>query len=158
MRTANNLHLRDRHPYLCPKKSIFTRLVWDSDLEKRFIIFLESCNDVVSFAKNCIRGIGFKLDYFNTIEGRISHYYPDFIVKLVSKDKPQIVIVETKGIESLDVPLKMERLRQWCEDINAIQQDVCYSFVYVDQENFDKYSPQSFRELTRLFTEYQNSK
>ena len=43
-----------------------------------------------------------------------------------------IVIVETKGQADLDVPLKMERLRQWCEDINRVQPDVKYDFVYVD--------------------------
>jgi type III restriction enzyme len=49
----------------------------------------------------------------------------------------------------------MERLRQWCEDINAVQQDTRYSFVYVDQENFDKYPLKSFRELIEVFAEYQ---
>ena len=157
----DTLKLRDTRPfmvqnqeYICPQKSIFKRIVWDSDLEKRFIIFLEDCNDVVSFAKNFF-AVGFRLDYFNSIEGKISQYFPDFIVKLASKGKPHVVIVETKGGEYLDVPLKMERLRQWCEDINTIQQDVHYSFVYVDQDGFDKHSPKSFRELMEAFTEYQ---
>ena len=66
----------------------------------------------------------------------------------------RIVIVETKGREDLDVPLKMVRLRQWCEDINRVQSDVAYDFVYVDEGSFEKYKPTSFRQLLAGFKEY----
>ena len=48
----------------------------------------------------------------------------------------------------------MERLRQWCEDINRAQADVKYYFVYVDEESFEKYKPASFRQLVDGFMEY----
>ena len=48
----------------------------------------------------------------------------------------------------------MERLRQWCEDINRVQADVKYGFVYVDEESFEKYMPGSFRQLVDGFMEY----
>jgi len=64
------------------------------------------------------------------------------------------VIVETKGQVDLDVPLKMDRLRQWCKDINRVQSDVTYDFVYVDQEGFEKYKPASFKNLMNGFREY----
>ncbi|MFC1574329.1 DEAD/DEAH box helicase family protein, partial [Candidatus Latescibacterota bacterium] len=105
--------------YLVPNKSIFNRIIGDSKLELRFAAFLEDCSDVISFAKNYF-AVHFKLDYVNA-DGDISNYYPDFMVKLSEK---RIVIVETKGQEDLDVPLKMARLRQWCEDINRVQTDV----------------------------------
>ncbi|MDY6831666.1 MAG: hypothetical protein SWC96_07445, partial [Thermodesulfobacteriota bacterium] len=63
-------------------------------------------------------------------------------------------IVETKGREELDVPQKMTRLRQWCDDINSAQSDVRYDFVYVDQESFEKYKPASFRQLVESFKQY----
>ena len=66
----------------------------------------------------------------------------------------KIFIVETKGQADLDVPLKMQRLRQWCEDINKAQADVKYDFVYVDQEGFEKYKPTSFEHLVNGFREY----
>jgi type III restriction enzyme len=69
----------------------------------------------------------------------------------------RIFIVETKGQEELDVPLKMARLRQWCDDINRVQADVKYDFVYVDQEGFEKYKPQSFGQLIGGFKEYKAS-
>ena len=52
------------------------------------------------------------------------------------------------------MPLKMARLRQWCEDINRVQSDVRYDFVYVDEEGYDKYQPASFKALVQGFTEY----
>ncbi|MBU1613888.1 type III restriction endonuclease subunit R, partial [bacterium] len=107
------------------------------------------CDDVVSYAKNYL-AVHFKLDYVNA-DGDISNYYPDFLVKVSDK---AVFIVETKGQEDLDVPLKMQRLRQWCEDINLAQADVRYDFVYVDEESFNKYKPGSFRELLNSFTEY----
>ena len=92
----------------------------------------------------------FKLDYVNA-DGDISNYYPDFLVKLSAK---RIVVVETKGLEDLDVPLKMQRLRQWCEDINRVQSEVKYEFVYVDEEGFEQYKPKTVRQLMEGFREY----
>ena len=135
--------------YLMPKKSVFNRVVGDNKLELQFASFLEDCPDVVSYSKLYL-AVNFKLDYVNA-DGNISNYYPDFVVKLSDK---KIVIVETKGREDLDVPLKMARLRQWCEDINRVQSDVEYDFVYVDEESFKKYSPKSFADLAANFRKY----
>lgn len=138
--------------YLIPKKSVFNRIIGDSHFELLFARFLEDCGDIISYAKNYI-AVHFKLDYVNA-DGNISNYYPDFFVKLSSK---HIVIVETKGEEDLDDPLKMARLRQWCEDINRVQSDVKYDFVYVDEESFKKYNPSSFRQLIDAFREYKEA-
>ena len=139
--------------FLVPRKSVFNRIIGDSRLELRFAAFLEDCNDVVSYAKNYL-AVHFKLDYVNA-DGDISNYYPDFMVKLSSK---RVVIVETKGQEDLDVPLKMARLRQWCEDINKVGTDVEYDFVYVDEESFEKFKPTTFGQLLEGFNEYKGSK
>ncbi|MBI2779091.1 MAG: DEAD/DEAH box helicase family protein [Gammaproteobacteria bacterium] len=136
--------------YLIPKKSIFNKIIGDSHFELRFARFLDDCDDVVSYAKNYL-AVHFKLDYVNA-DGNISNYYPDFLVKLSNKE---IVVVETKGQEDLDVPLKMARLRQWCEDISRIQLEVKYDFVYVDEESFEQYRPTLFRQLIGSFQEYQ---
>ncbi|MGB9712802.1 MAG: DNA methyltransferase [Dissulfurimicrobium hydrothermale] len=137
--------------YLISKKSIFNRIIGDSHFELLFARFLEDCDDVVSYAKNYL-AVNFNLDYVNA-DGDISNYYPDFMVKLSDR---RIVIVETKGQEDLDVPLKMERLRQWCEDINRVQSNVTYDFVYIDEESFEKYKPTSFRHLVEGFREYKH--
>ena len=135
--------------YIVAKKSVFNRIIGDSQLELRFAAFLENCSDIVSYSKNYL-AVHFKLDYVNA-DGDISNYYPDFFVKQSSK---RIVIVETKGQEDLDVPLKMARLRQWSEDVNRVQRGVQYDFVYVDEESFEKYKPLSFRQLLDGFKEF----
>ncbi|QOJ15239.1 MAG: DEAD/DEAH box helicase family protein [Planctomycetia bacterium] len=137
--------------YMIPKKSVFNRVIGDSHLELEFAAFLDACPDVVSFAKNYL-AVHFKLDYVRA-DGGISNYYPDFVVKL---SDGRLVIVETKGQEDIDVPEKMARLRQWCEDVNRLQPARRVDFVYVDQSGFEKYSPSSLAELLMMFREYQD--
>ncbi|MDX2073433.1 MAG: hypothetical protein SFX19_03600 [Alphaproteobacteria bacterium] len=120
-------------------------------MELRFASFLEDCKDVVSYAKNYF-AVNFKLDYINA-DGDISNYYPDFLVK---KSPTEIYVVETKGLEDLDVPLKTKRLKQWCEDVNKSSATIKYDFVYVDEESFDKYKPASFEALVQQFREYKD--
>ena len=81
-------------------------------------------------------------------DGNISNYYPDFIVKYSSSS---VVIVETKGLEDLDVPLKMARLREWCVDINKAQSVIHYDYVFVDEESFNQYKPKNFEALMSGF-------
>jgi type III restriction enzyme len=155
----NYIKLRNTRPFTVkqqdsidgPKKSVFNKIIGDSHLELRFASFLEDCEDVVSYAKNYF-AIQYRVDYVNT-DGNISYYYPDFIVK---RDDNSIVIVETKGLEDLDVPLKMARLREWCVDVNKVQNEVRYDFVFVDQSSFDKYRPKTFDALMSSFLEYKN--
>ena len=137
--------------HLVPSKSVFNIITGDSHLELEFAKFLEECPDVVSYAKNYY-GVHFKLDYVNT-DGDISNYYPDFIVKLTDGS---VVVIETKGLADLDVPLKMQRLSQWCEDVNKISSGVIYDFVFVDEESFRFYSPTTFQQLLDGFTEYKS--
>ena len=157
-RISDTIKLRKTRPfvvkeqgYLIPKKSVFNRIIGDSKLELQFARFLENCPEVVSFAKNYL-AVRFKLDYVN-VDGGISNYYPDFLVKLNDK---RIVIAETKGQEDLDVPLKITRLKQWCEDINQAQSDVNYDFVFIDEESFNRFSPSTFKELMDGFREYKD--
>jgi len=156
----DTIKLRETRPfvakdqgYVMPKKSVFNRIIGDSKFELEFADFLESCDDVVSYAKNYL-AVHFKLDYI-TSDGGISNYYPDFLVKLSDSE---VVVVETKGQQDLDVPEKMQRLRQWCEDVNRVQQGARYRFVFVDQASYDKYRPKSFEKLLDGFQEYQRAK
>ncbi|MFR8062094.1 MAG: type III restriction endonuclease subunit R, partial [Lancefieldella rimae] len=135
--------------YMVAQKSVFNRIVGDEHFELVFASFLEKSTDVISYAKNYL-SVNFKLDYIKA-DGNISNYYPDFIVKLANR---KIVIVETKGQEDLDVPLKMARLKQWCMDINTVQKDIYLDFVFVDQESFEKYQPKKFQKLFDAFLKY----
>lgn len=137
--------------YIIPKKSVFTKIIGDSNFELEFSNFLENCEDVISYTKNFL-AVHFKLDYINS-DGDISNYYPDFFVKTFDN---KIVIVETKGQEDLEVPLKMKRLAQWCEDINKIQSVTQYDYAFVDQENFEKYRPKNFSTMLEIFRQYRD--
>ena len=138
--------------YVVPQKSVFNKVVGDSHLELLFASFLEGADDVASYAKNYL-AVHFKLDYVNA-DGNISNYYPDFIVRTLDG---KVVIIETKGAEDLDVPLKTERLRQWCEDLNKLQNSVTYDFVFVDQQSFEKFKPKRLSDLLAGFKQYKHS-
>ena len=139
-----------RQGYVIPQKSVFNRIIGDGDLELKFAKFLDHCGDIISHAKNYF-AVGFRLDYVND-RGDVTHYVPDFFVK---KSSNEVYIVETKGREELDLPLKMERLKQWCLDVNQAQSTVVYRFVYVDEKSFERYRPNSFGELVDSFSDYQ---
>lgn len=135
--------------FLVPQKSLFNKIIGDSHLELLFASFLEKCPDVMSYAKNYL-AVHFSIDYVNS-DGNISSYYPDFFVKTAEN---AVWIVETKGLEELDVPLKVARLKKWCEDINASQKKVKYDFVFVEQEDFERYKPDTFSSLEKSFRKY----
>ena len=137
--------------HLRPKKSVFNRIIGDNSFELEFARSLEEWEDVTSYVKIYF-AVRFKLDYVNP-EGDISNYYPDFIVKRSNGD---VFVIETKGLETLDVPLKMARLKAWCRDVNQLQSVARYDFVYVDQTGFEQYRPRSFRDLVESFTSYRN--
>jgi type III restriction enzyme len=130
--------------YLVPKKSPFNRIVGDSQFELEFADFLERLEDdeIISFAKNYYE-VHFKIDYKNT-DGTIAYYYPDFFVKTNDKN---VYIVETKGREDLDDPLKINRLAQWCNDANSRQKEIAYKMLYVKQEDWERYKPNSWKGL-----------
>lgn len=133
--------------YVLPKKSVFNKIVGDSGFELRFSTFLEDCPDIISYSKNYF-AVHFKIDYIDS-SGNPSNFYPDFIVKY---KEYEIYIVETKGREDLDDVLKINRLAQWCDDINNLEVGTKFKWLYVKEENFGKYHSRSFAELIKLHT------
>lgn len=155
-RVEGYIKLREMRPfqaknqaYQVPKKCVFDKVIGDRGFELRFSGWLDKQKDVVSWGKNFL-GVGFKLDYVNG-RGQLTNYIPDFFVKL---DDGRMFIVETKGLEELDLPLKMERLSQWCKDVNATTDHVKWDYVYVDQIGFESYEPASFGALVASFKRY----
>lgn len=132
--------------YMVPRKSVFNKIIGDSGFELEFAAFLDDCEDIISFAKNYL-AVHFNIEYRNS-EGDISNYYPDFIVK---KSNEEVYIIETKGLEDVDVAPKIERLVQWCRDVNAAQGDKVYTPLYVKEEDFKKYQPGNFNDMVKNF-------
>lgn len=136
--------------FMIPQKSVFNRIVGDSNFELEFSAFLEKCEDIISFAKNFQNkeANALRIEYKNS-EGFIATYYPDFFVKV---DDKQVYIIETKGREDEDDKIKFERLQKWCEDVNDRQTRVVYKALYVQQEDYEKHVAKNFDELIRLHT------
>jgi type III restriction enzyme len=162
-RIEGTIKLRDTRPFrtqprgfLQAKKSVFNRIVGEGSgdgLELAFAAFLDGAEDVQAFGKNYM-AVGFKIDYVKA-SGELSTYTPDFIVR--TKDGA-VWIVETKGREELDLPQKMRRLGQWCQDATEASKNeggTRYGFVYVDQESFEQHQPITFSGLVSAFREYQ---
>ena len=152
----NYLKVSDARPFvvndksfIIPQKSVFNRIVGDSNFELEFSAFLEGCQDVVSFAKNFQNkeANALRIEYKNA-EGFIANYYPDFFVKV---NENKIYIVETKGREDEDDKIKFERLEKWCIDVNNRQTKVSYKALYVKQEEYEENKAKNFDELVRIF-------
>ena len=159
IRLRNTRPFRTEHrPYLTAKKSIFSKIVGEpraGGFELRFTKFLDDAPDVAAFAKNYL-AVGFKMDYVKT-DGDLSTYTPDFIIRTTDGT---IWVAETKGREELDLPKKMARLRQWCEDATSAgkaSSGPVYRFIYIDEESFDQHTPQNIASLAASFTEYQEA-
>jgi type III restriction enzyme len=163
-RIEDRIRLRDtrpfrteNRPYLAPKKSLFSKIVGEphaGGFELTFAAFLDNVPDVAAFAKNYL-AIGFKIDYVKS-DGDLSNYVPDFIVRTTDGT---IWIVETKGRTELDLPQKMARLCQWCEEATAAsitEGGPVYRFVYVDQAGYERSPPKDFMGLAASFREYRS--
>ena len=151
----NYIKISDSRPFvandksfLIPKKSVFNRIVGDSNFELEFSAFLEKSSDITSFAKNFQNkeANALRIEYKNS-EGFIAFYYPDFFVKVNDKE---VYIIETKGREDDDAKIKFERLEKWCTDVNNRQSKVVYKSLYVKQEVYEKNKAKNFDELVRL--------
>lgn len=132
--------------YFIPKKSSFNKIIGDSHFELEFASFLDDCNDIISYVKNYL-AVHFQIDYQNS-DGEISNYYPDFIVK---KSETEYYVIETKGLEDLDVPLKTSRLSEWCKDVNSKVDGITFDWIFVEEDQFKKYKPSSFNQLIKAF-------
>jgi type III restriction enzyme len=159
IRLRNTRPFRTEHrPFLTAKKSIFSKIVGEphsGGFELRFSKFLDDAPDVAAFAKNYL-AVGFRIDYVKA-DGDLSTYTPDFIIRTTDGT---VWIVETKGRKELDLPQKMVRLRQWCEDATSAgkaDNGPNYRFVYVDQEGYERHPPLDFAGLASAFREYQDT-
>jgi type III restriction enzyme len=138
----------DNQPYLVPQKSVYNKIIGDSQFELEFAAFLENCSDIISFAKN-FTTLNFKIEYQGE-DGNIHDFHPDFLIK---KTEQEIYIAETKGREELDDVRKIKRLQIWCNDVNKAQDEQKYIPLYVKQEAWEKYQKdiKIFNDIIQLF-------
>jgi type III restriction enzyme len=125
------------------EKQVFNKVALDSSLEGSFAHFLDRAKDVIAYAK-LTQNTRFSIEYLST-RGALRYYYPDFIVRL-SDDTH--VIVETKGLEDVEVARKDVRTRRWCEDASALIGDT-REYLKVPEAVFKASSAQTLDQLIR---------
>jgi type III restriction enzyme len=137
-----------RQAFIPAKKTIFNKVIGDSDLELEVAGFLDGCPDILAFAKNSRQmNPSLFIEYRNS-DGSISNYFPDFLVKRSAKE---IWVVETKGREDLDDPRKWERLKQWVADATAGSDGITYRAMFIREEEWRRRPLKSFAEAEAAF-------
>ena len=138
-------------PFIQSAKSVFTKIVCDNQFEFDFAALLENDPFVLAYAKND-RTIGFAVEYLDR-RGRIARYFPDFLVHCGTEENRVLYVVETKGNEDLDVPLKRARLRQWCQEASIAMLDWAAIPLFVDEARWKTHRGQigDFTAVRSLF-------
>ncbi len=143
----DTIKLSDTNPFVWSRlvypanKTIFNYVPCDNDYEIAFAKFLDRATDVKAFSK-IVYKMKFYMEY-KDIKDNLRLYYPDF---LVLTNDGEHIIVETKGRVDTDVEHKDNRAKQWCKDVNQLT-DGKWSYIRVDQEDFEKYRFNGIKEL-----------
>jgi len=122
-------------------KTIFNLVACDSHYEAEFAAFLDGVPDVAAFAKNT-EATHFAIEYLSS-QGGVRYYYPDFIVRLVSGE---MFLVETKGLEDIEVSRKDARATKWCQDAAALT-GVSWHYIKVPENVFRSTTATTFEQL-----------
>ena len=122
-------------------KCIFNYVPCENAFEINFAKFLDTSDDILAFTK-IVSKIGFFIEYLDQ-ERNIRFYYPDFVVKTID-DK--FLLIETKGRIDIEVPIKDQRARVWCEDATRLTGKE-WRFVRIDQKEFEKHYWEGLKKL-----------
>jgi type III restriction enzyme len=134
--------LSERRPALEAVKTLFNLVTCNRELEVAVAKFCDRAPDVAAFAKNagsqCLR-----VDYL-TNGDRLAFYTPDFFIRTLDG---HYYLVETKGREDRDVPLKAKAAIAWCEA--ASSKTVQWQYLYIPQGVFERMAGDTVAELAR---------
>ena len=124
-------------------KTVFNLTPVDNALERRFAEFLDRATDVAAFAKLTLQS-RFALEYISST-GALRYYYPDFVVRLIDDT---CLVMETKGLEDVEVALKDQRARRWCRDVTRLS-GRSWSYHKVPQAALEQFSGETVNSLCR---------
>ncbi len=126
------------------RKCVFNLVPCDNQFEKEFARFLETADDVERFAKLPER-FGFVIEYTDNA-GNLRYYEPDFVA--VIEDGTHHLI-ETKGMEDVNVAHKDRAATLWCENATALT-GMTWAYLKVRQADYDSLQPSLFADLLVL--------
>ncbi|WP_199247629.1 DEAD/DEAH box helicase [[Phormidium] sp. ETS-05] len=145
--------LSDRRPALAANKTLFNLVSCHQELEVAVTKFCDRAPDVAAFAKNagsqCLR-----IDYLAQGD-RLAFYTPDFFIRTTQGN---YYLVETKGREDRDVPLKAKTAIAWCAaaSISPLSPDGkeskgegTWEYLYIPQGVFERMAGDTVVELAR---------
>ncbi len=129
---------------LAATKCIFNLVPCENELEKEFARFLEAADDVERFAKLPER-FGFVIEYTDA-SGNLRFYEPDFVAVT---DDGASHLIETKGLEDVNVAGKDRAARLWCENAARLTGQP-WSYLKVPQAEYGRLQPTRFAEVAYL--------
>jgi len=145
--------LSERRPALEAAKTLFNLVTCNRELEVAVAKFCDRAPDVAAFAKNagsqCLR-----VDYLAHGD-RLAFYTPDFFARTIDG---HYYLVETKGREDRDVPLKAKAAIAWCEaaSLAPLAQfgrgaggEGQWHYLYIPQVVFERMAGDTIAELAR---------
>jgi type III restriction enzyme len=125
------------------KKTVFNYVTCDNELEYAFAKFLDGAEDVEAFAK-LPEQFGFSIEYPDTLSN-IRNYFPDFVARVSDETH---WIIETKGREDIEVRLKDEAAKRWCDNATLLT-GTSWRYLKVPQKEFEQLHPSLFNELAQ---------
>jgi len=131
-------------PTLAAGKGVFNLVPCDNEFEKEFARFLERAEDVVRFAKLPDQ-FGFAIDYTDG-KANLRYYEPDFVA--LTKEGTHYIL-ETKGLEDVNVANKDRAAKLWCENTTRLTAKP-WEYLKVLQTEFTRLQPTSFSDLLIL--------
>jgi type III restriction enzyme len=145
--------LSERRPALEAAKTLFNLVTCNRELEVAVAKFCDRAPDVVAFAKNagsqCLR-----VDYLAQGD-RLAFYTPDFFARTLNG---HYYLIETKGREDRDVPLKAKAAIAWCEAASlaplsqvgrGVGGEGQWHYLYIPQGVFERMAGDTVAELDR---------
>ncbi|HWE38049.1 MAG TPA: DEAD/DEAH box helicase family protein [Isosphaeraceae bacterium] len=131
-------------PTLASDKCVFNLVPCDNQFEREFARFLHDADDVERFAK-LPEQFQFTIEYTDG-SGNLRYYEPDFVA--ITLDGTHHLI-ETKGLEDVNVAHKARAARLWCENATMLT-STPWAFLMVRQNDYNGLRPTEFADLSAL--------
>ena len=134
--------LHTSEPVAKVKKAVFDTLPYPkrSAFEKEFMNYLDEKGNVLAFTK-VLQRHPLHIPYYNQ-EGYLRYYLPDFVVK----EEEAMYLIETKGMEGVEVPIKVKEALRWCENVEKLS-GKSWKYLKVRPQDLETYSTHDFKTL-----------
>lgn len=124
------------------RKCVLNYAPCSNEFERQFARFLDSAGDVAAWCK-LPDSFKFSIEYTDQ-NANLRYYYPDFVAVAANGTH---WLVETKGMESVEVAYKDRAARLWCENATILT-GTPWEYLKVPQKDFYDLQPSTFGDIT----------